>query len=95
METVVGVTLLWGFYGTLLPGASTAQTTQIVESEPENLIWRKLYNPDSEPVLRVESGDRVAMQTISHQGILPDQGETVEFLTEAGIAKENILLATL
>jgi hypothetical protein len=36
-------------------------------------------------------GDRIVMQTVSHEGILADQGDTVEFLTGGGIAKSDIL----
>jgi hypothetical protein len=60
-------------------------------STPENVIWGELFKPNSKPILRVKSGDRIVMQTVSHEGILPDQGDTVEYLTKAGIRKEDIL----
>jgi acetamidase/formamidase len=60
-------------------------------SSLENVIWGELFKPDSKPILRVKSGDRIVMQTVSHEGILADQGDTVEFLTKAGIARDKIL----
>lgn len=66
-------------------------TDYLVKSTPENVIWGKLYTSDSEPILQVQSGDIVTIETVSHEGILPDQGDTVEFFTKAGIDKSNIL----
>lgn len=62
-----------------------------VESTPDNVIWGELFTPDSEPILEVESGAVVTIETVSHEGILPDQGDTVEFFTEAGIDEADIL----
>lgn len=62
-----------------------------VKSTPENVIWGELFKPDSSPILTVQSGDRIRMETVSHEGILPDQGDTIEFLTAGGIAQEDIL----
>lgn len=47
--------------------------------------------PDSPLILQVKSGDRITMETVSHEGILPDQGETVAFLTGGGVAESDIL----
>ncbi|MEM8675016.1 MAG: acetamidase/formamidase family protein [Cyanobacteria bacterium P01_G01_bin.67] len=62
-----------------------------VESTPENVIWGKLFISEDEPILQVQSGDTVIIETISHEGILPDQGDTVEFFTSAGIDAADIL----
>ena len=67
------------------------ESDYLVESTPENVIWGKLFVPDSEPILRVESGAVVTIETVSHEGILPDQGDTVEFFTSAGIDEADIL----
>ena len=73
-----------------LPAIATG-TMYEVESIPGNVIWGELFKPDSAPILRVQSGDRIRMQTVSHEGILPDQGDTVTFLTSGGIAESDIL----
>ncbi len=87
---------LWVINGSLKSLASTeiAQSTgQIyaVKSTPDHVIWGELFKPDSEPILTIQSGDRVVLETISHEGILADQGDTVEFLTGQGIKEEDIL----
>ncbi|WP_347278142.1 acetamidase/formamidase family protein [Leptolyngbya sp. FACHB-541] len=83
---------LWAIVGGVFPSPATAtgQTYEVL-STPENVIWGELFKPDSEPILRVQSGDRLVMQTVSHEGILADQGDTIEFLTGSGIAESDIL----
>lgn len=66
-------------------------TVHEVKSIPGQVIWGELFKPDSPPILTVQSGDRVVMETVSHEGILADQGDTVEFLTAGGIAESDIL----
>ncbi len=68
-----------------------AATEHFVESTTDNVIWGELFTANNEPILRVESGDVVTIETISHEGILPDQGDTIEFFTEAGIDEADIL----
>ena len=63
----------------------------LVESTPENVIWGELFISEDEPILEVKSGDIVTVETISHEGILEDQGDTVEFFTGAGIDEADIL----
>ncbi|WP_316434155.1 acetamidase/formamidase family protein [Leptolyngbya sp. NK1-12] len=77
--------------GQTTTGSTTTGQTYYVKSEPGNVIWGELFKPDSPPILRVKSGDRITMETVSHEGILPDQGETVAFLTAGGIAEQDIL----
>lgn len=68
----------------LLPVQAASRTYQVM-STPQNAIWGELFKPNSLPIARVKSGDRVVMQTISHEGILPDQGDTITFLGNGGI----------
>jgi acetamidase/formamidase len=89
--TTAGVVLLWTWVGTLSPVVGATAATHTVMSTTENVIWGELFKPDSKPILRVKSGDRIVMQTISHEGILADQGDTTEFFTKAGITKDKIL----
>ena len=41
--------------------------------------------------MQVKSGDRLVIETVSHEGILPDQGDTITFFTSSGIDRELIL----
>jgi len=83
---------LWAALSVMFPFPATAtgQTHQ-VRSIPGNVIWGELFKPDSEPILRIQSGDRLVMDTVSHEGILADQGDTLEFLKGGGIAESDIL----
>lgn len=94
----VAVGLMWGV-GLMqpVPAIEVAQAetfagqTYEVKSTPENVIWGELFKPDSPPILTVQSGDRIVMETVSHEGILADQGDTIEFLTAGGVAESDIL----
>ncbi|MGB3309093.1 MAG: acetamidase/formamidase family protein [Nodosilinea sp.] len=88
----VGVCLLvaTAWSGWFSPAAAQFETYD-VKSVPGNVIWGELFKPDSEPILTVKSGDRIRMETVSHEGILADQGDTVEFLTGGGIKADDIL----
>jgi acetamidase/formamidase len=57
---------------------------------PETVHWGYLSGA-AEPVLRVNSGDTVTIDTVSHEGILPDQGDPESFFARFGIAKEAVL----
>ncbi|PSN07933.1 acetamidase [filamentous cyanobacterium CCT1] len=88
----VGVCLLvaTAWSGWFVPATAQVETYE-VKSVPGNVIWGELFKPDSEPILTVKSGDRIRMETVSHEGILADQGDTVEFLTGGGIKADDIL----
>ena len=94
--TLLTMLMLWVANGSLKSLAATevAQLTgQLyeVKSTPDHVIWGELFKLDSEPILTVQSGDQIVLETISHEGILADQGDTVAFLTGQGIKEEDIL----
>lgn len=68
----------------LSPVSAFGKTYKVI-SNPENVIWGELFKPYSTPILRVKSGARITMNTISHEGILPDQGDTIQFFAQGGI----------
>ncbi|KAM3107324.1 acetamidase/formamidase family protein [Phormidesmis sp. 146-33] len=86
----LGVVFVWVTVIGLPAIAAIGKTHQVL-STPENLIWGELFKPNSKPILSVKSGDRVILQTISHEAILADQGDTVEFLAQGGISKNQVL----
>jgi acetamidase/formamidase len=57
---------------------------------PETVHWGYLCG-SSEPILRIDPGDIVTINTISHEGILADQGDPVEFFRRYGVCKEYVL----
>lgn len=94
---LLSITVLTGLASLVCISNANAQSQNesnadhFVESTPENVIWGELFTADNEPILRIQSGDVITIETVSHEGILPDQGDTVEFFTEAGIDEADIL----
>lgn len=72
---------------------TAVQAGVYVPSTPDNVIviWGELFKPDSEPILTVQSGDRIIMETVSHEGILADQGDTIAVLTKDGVVESDML----
>lgn len=83
--------LLCSLIGAFWPSSAGASdgTTYEVLSTPGNVIWGELFKPNSNPILRINSGDRIVMQTVSHEGILPDQGDTIDFFASGGIPENT------
>src|SRR5258708_13223535 len=61
-----------------------------VKCGPETVHWGYLWGA-AEPVLRVNPGDTVTIDTVSHEGILADQGDPETFFARFGIAREAVL----
>lgn len=67
-------------------------TCHYINSMPEHIAWGRLPCRDCEPVLRVASGDTVVLDTISHEGLIEDQGrDPVAFFSRYGIQREDVL----
>lgn len=61
-------------------------------STPESIRWGFLPNAASKPVLTVGSGSVVTFDTVSHEGILEDQGrDPVEYFGGKGVAPGDVL----
>ncbi|MDE2228804.1 MAG: acetamidase/formamidase family protein [Alphaproteobacteria bacterium] len=61
-----------------------------VKSGPETVHWGYLWSA-AEPVLRVTPGATVTIDTVSHEGLLEDQGDPVGFFERFGIPKAEVL----
>jgi acetamidase/formamidase len=61
-----------------------------VRSGPETVHWGYLSGA-AEPVLRVAPGDTVTIDTVSHEGLLADEGDPESFFARFGIPKEQVL----
>src|SRR5215469_10882204 len=61
-----------------------------IKSGPETVHWGYLWSA-TEPVLRVEPGATVTIDTVSHEGLLADQGDPVGFFKRFGIPKAEVL----
>jgi len=63
-----------------------------IPSTPENISWGYLPNKASKPLASVESGAIVTFDTLSHEGLLEDQGRNPEkYFSSNGVAKSDIL----
>ncbi|MFF7364426.1 acetamidase/formamidase family protein [Streptomyces sp. NPDC008125] len=76
----------------LQPHDGTTEGSFYLAAELGTTAWGLLPNAASRPVLTVESGTVVCLDTTSHEGILPDQGrDPVKFFAEAGIHERDVL----
>jgi acetamidase/formamidase len=57
---------------------------------PETVHWGYLWGA-AEPVLRVKPGATVTIDTVSHEGLLSDQGPPEKFFRRHGIARDKVL----
>tara|TARA_B100000029_G_scaffold516187_1_gene627497 strand:+ start:1948 stop:3156 length:1209 start_codon:yes stop_codon:yes gene_type:complete len=63
-----------------------------IPSTVDNVTWGSLPNRNSQPILTVPSGSVITFDTVSHEGILEDQGRNpVEFFMNHGILSSDIL----
>ena len=63
-----------------------------VPSTPETVTWGYLPSRDSRPVLTVPSGSIVVFDTVSHEGILEDQGRNpLKYFGGYGIGEQHVL----
>jgi acetamidase/formamidase len=61
-------------------------------ASPETVSWGFLPNGASQPVLTVPSGTTVCIDTVSHEGIMEDQGrDPVAFFGDLGVAAHLVL----
>ncbi|MFI5198225.1 MAG: acetamidase/formamidase family protein [Thermoanaerobaculia bacterium] len=66
--------------------------TYYVPTTPETARWGSLPNADAKAVLSVPSGSVVTFDTVSHEGILEDQGkDPVKYFGKYGIKPEQVL----
>lgn len=76
------------------PAPSTLHTgaKYYVPATPETIRWGYLPNGSSEPILTVPSSSVVTFDTVSHEGLLEDQGRNPEkFFGQFGISPAGVL----
>ncbi|MBC9734994.1 acetamidase/formamidase family protein [Nocardioides marmotae] len=72
----------------LQSGAGPIRSTTYLPSSPDTVLWGRLPCAADEPVLSVAPGTEVTFDTVSHEGILEDQGrDPARFFGEHGAAE--------
>jgi len=61
----------------------------MLATTPETIAWGHIPT-ERTPVLRIDPGDTVSVQTLSHQGLVNDE-DPVAFLGSLGVAAEDVL----
>jgi acetamidase/formamidase len=76
----------------LQPHSGTRLGEHYVAASADRITWGRLPTPDREPVLTVASGATVTMDTISHEGLMEDQGrDPRSYFASHGVAGGDVL----
>ena len=76
----------------LQPGSGSIGGQHYLAAEPDSIAWGWLPNRTSEPVLTVDSGDTVTIDTVSHEGVLEDFGrDPVGWFGRHGVRADDVL----
>ncbi len=81
----------------LQPGRGPIRSATYLPADPEAVLWGRLPCETDAPVLTIDAGTEVTIDTISHEGILEDQGrDPLAFFTGFGadeVLEDAIALA--
>ncbi|WP_314732524.1 acetamidase/formamidase family protein [Microbacterium sp. Marseille-Q6965] len=59
---------------------------------PETVLWGRLPSRRDAPVVTIASGDTIIVDTLSHEGLLPDQGQDpAAFFAQHGVPRDAVL----
>jgi acetamidase/formamidase len=76
----------------LQAGKGKVDGKHYLPSTPETIIWGELPTADTRPVLTVDSGVTVTIDTVSQEGILEDQGRDPDaFFGQFGVSPSEVL----
>ncbi len=72
---------------TLQPGSGPIRAATYLPATTDTVLWGRLPCATDAPVLKVEPGTEVTFDTVSHEGILEDQGrDPTAFFERYGVA---------
>lgn len=76
----------------LQPGVGEIAGDHYLPAAPGTVLWGRLPCGADTPVLTIASGDTVTIDTLSHEGILPDQGQDpLAYFTRHGVPADQVL----
>jgi hypothetical protein len=76
----------------LQPGTGPIRSRHYLPADPGAVLWGRLPCATDTPVLTIDAGDEVTIDTISHEGIHEDQGrDPVAFFAGFGVDPDEVL----
>lgn len=76
----------------LQPGGGPMPGDHYLGSEPDQVLWGYVPTVHAQSVLQMRSGQTVTIDTVSHEGILEDQGRNpIEYFGGHGVAEGDVL----
>lgn len=76
----------------LQPGQGPIPGDHYLPATPATVLWGRLPCADDAPVLEIAPGETVTIDTVSHEGVLEDQGkDPLAFFTGHGVAASDVL----
>lgn len=76
----------------LQPGTDVPAGVHYLATERDTAFWGRLPCATDEPVLTVDPGDDVVVDTLSHEGLLEDQGsDPLAYFAERGVSDHAVL----
>ncbi|WP_181780816.1 acetamidase/formamidase family protein [Pseudonocardia pini] len=76
----------------LQPHAGDRPGQHYVPASPKTVTWGRIPVEGQEPVLVVRSGDTVTVDTVSHEGLMEDQGrDPLAYFAAHGVAAADVL----
>lgn len=73
-------------------GEGIPSGVEYVPVDPDTTFWGRLPCAGDTAVLTVDAGESVVIDTVSHEGLLDDQGaDPIEFFGRHGVAREDVL----
>ncbi|HET9170895.1 MAG TPA: acetamidase/formamidase family protein [Actinospica sp.] len=80
----------------LQPDSGPVRARHYLPVSPSTVLWGRLPCELDTPVLTVDPGDEVTIDTVSHEGILEDQGrDPVAYFTGHGVSADAVLRDTV
>ncbi len=76
----------------LQPGTGRVPGEHYLPADPDAVFWGRLPCAADRPALTITSGESVTIDTVSHEGILEDQGrDPLAFFAAHGVPPEQVL----
>ena len=79
-------------FDVLQPGSGPIPGDHYLAAAPDTVLWGRLPCRTDAPVLTIDSGDTVTIDTVSHEGVLDDQGkDPLAYFTGHGVSADQVL----